>query len=241
LTSRETLSFNRLPTLNHHYITPPSCGYAADRSVETPAPQSCRLGFARLPRGTSLSWLSQQTRAARASTRPRQPGRSRHRPAVGAANRPFAAITPEVGGCGALGSGALKRPKRAMVDAWSGLDNRPVRPASRTATQEPSAPAGAHRRHRGNSRSIGPGTAAESGNGRDAPWQPNPAARPQPTIRAICGRPRWPTCCTCRPRPCPAWAKEGKLPFLKTLGGHRRYPEAEIRELAEELREEAMT
>jgi hypothetical protein len=34
------------------------------------------------------------------------------------------------------------------------------------------------------------------------------------------------------------WAKEGKLPFLKTLGGHRRYPEAEIRDLAEELREE---
>jgi hypothetical protein len=27
--------------------------------------------------------------------------------------------------------------------------------------------------------------------------------------------------------------------FLKTLGGHRRYPEAEIRELAEGLREEA--
>ena len=35
------------------------------------------------------------------------------------------------------------------------------------------------------------------------------------------------------------WAKEGKLPFLKTLGGHRRYPEAEIRELLTELREEA--
>ena len=35
------------------------------------------------------------------------------------------------------------------------------------------------------------------------------------------------------------WAKEGKLPFLKTLGGHRRYPEAEIRDLAEGLREEA--
>jgi uncharacterized protein YxjI len=34
-------------------------------------------------------------------------------------------------------------------------------------------------------------------------------------------------------------AKEGKLPFLKTLGGHRRYPEAEIRNLAEGLREEA--
>jgi excisionase family DNA binding protein len=37
------------------------------------------------------------------------------------------------------------------------------------------------------------------------------------------------------------WAKEGKLPFLKTLGGHRRFPEAEIRELAEGLREEAIT
>jgi excisionase family DNA binding protein len=35
------------------------------------------------------------------------------------------------------------------------------------------------------------------------------------------------------------WAKEGKLPFLRTLGGHRRYPEAEIRDLAEGLREEA--
>ena len=31
------------------------------------------------------------------------------------------------------------------------------------------------------------------------------------------------------------WAKEGKLPFLKTLGGHRRYPAAEIRQLAAEL------
>ena len=40
------------------------------------------------------------------------------------------------------------------------------------------------------------------------------------------------------PKTVARWAKEGKLPFLKTLGGHRRYPEAEIRELAEELREE---
>jgi excisionase family DNA binding protein len=40
------------------------------------------------------------------------------------------------------------------------------------------------------------------------------------------------------PKTVSRWAKEGKLPFLKTLGGHRRYPEAEIRELAKELREE---
>ena len=40
------------------------------------------------------------------------------------------------------------------------------------------------------------------------------------------------------PKTVSRWAKEGKLPFLKTLGGHRRYPEAEIRDLAEGLREE---
>ena len=37
------------------------------------------------------------------------------------------------------------------------------------------------------------------------------------------------------PKTVSRWAKEGKLPFLKTLGGHRRYPEAEIRQLANEL------
>jgi excisionase family DNA binding protein len=40
------------------------------------------------------------------------------------------------------------------------------------------------------------------------------------------------------PKTVSRWAKEGKLPFLKTLGGHRRYPEVKIRELANELREE---
>jgi excisionase family DNA binding protein len=39
------------------------------------------------------------------------------------------------------------------------------------------------------------------------------------------------------PKTVSRWAAEGKLPFLKTLGGHRRYPEAEIRELAGELTE----
>jgi excisionase family DNA binding protein len=37
------------------------------------------------------------------------------------------------------------------------------------------------------------------------------------------------------PKTVSRWAKEGKLPFLKTLGGHRRYPEAEIRQLANKL------
>lgn len=34
------------------------------------------------------------------------------------------------------------------------------------------------------------------------------------------------------------WAKDRKLPFLRTLGGHRRYPERDIRELAARLVEE---
>ena len=37
------------------------------------------------------------------------------------------------------------------------------------------------------------------------------------------------------PKTVSRWAKEGKLAFLKTLGGHRRYPAAEIRQLADEL------
>ena len=43
------------------------------------------------------------------------------------------------------------------------------------------------------------------------------------------------------PKTVSRWAQEGKLPVLKTLGGHRRYPEAEIRKLAEGLREEVTT
>ena len=31
------------------------------------------------------------------------------------------------------------------------------------------------------------------------------------------------------------WAQEGMLPFFRTLGGHRRYPDAEIRALLETL------
>ncbi|HYY77662.1 MAG TPA: helix-turn-helix domain-containing protein [Actinomycetes bacterium] len=38
-----------------------------------------------------------------------------------------------------------------------------------------------------------------------------------------------------------AWAKEGKLPYLRTLGGQRRYPEAAIRALVESLSAEVTT
>jgi excisionase family DNA binding protein len=34
------------------------------------------------------------------------------------------------------------------------------------------------------------------------------------------------------------WAQRGRLPYQRTLGGHRRYPEPAIRELAASLRQE---
>jgi excisionase family DNA binding protein len=40
------------------------------------------------------------------------------------------------------------------------------------------------------------------------------------------------------PKTISRWAKEGKLPFVRTLGGHRRYPEHQLRRLARGLREE---
>jgi excisionase family DNA binding protein len=40
------------------------------------------------------------------------------------------------------------------------------------------------------------------------------------------------------PKTVSRWAKEGRLPFMKTLGGHRRYPAAEIQELVDILRQE---
>ncbi len=139
----------------------------------------------------------------------------------------------------APGSYAMKRPKRAMVGAWSGLDNRPARPASSTATEEPSYTAGPHRRRRPNDRSN-PGPAQQPGppHERDAPWQPNPAARPQPPIPGYLSTGQVADLLYVSPKTVSRWAKDGKLPFMKTLGGHRRYPEAKIRELANELREE---
>jgi excisionase family DNA binding protein len=40
------------------------------------------------------------------------------------------------------------------------------------------------------------------------------------------------------PKTVARWAKDGRLPFQRTLGGHRRYPEAAIRELVASLAQE---
>ncbi|HLI57166.1 MAG TPA: helix-turn-helix domain-containing protein [Actinomycetota bacterium] len=43
------------------------------------------------------------------------------------------------------------------------------------------------------------------------------------------------------PKTVSRWAKEGKLPYVRTLGGHRRFPAAPIRELAGRLASESMS
>jgi excisionase family DNA binding protein len=40
------------------------------------------------------------------------------------------------------------------------------------------------------------------------------------------------------PKTVARWAQQGRLPYQRTLGGHRRYPEPAIRELAASLIEE---
>ena len=40
------------------------------------------------------------------------------------------------------------------------------------------------------------------------------------------------------PKTVARWAQQGLLPYQRTLGGHRRYPEPAIRELATSLTEE---
>jgi excisionase family DNA binding protein len=43
------------------------------------------------------------------------------------------------------------------------------------------------------------------------------------------------------PKTITRWAKQGLLPFQRTLGGHRRYPEPAIRELVASLTREVRT
>lgn len=43
----------------------------------------------------------------------------------------------------------------------------------------------------------------------------------------------------CTPKTVSRWAKEGKLPYTRTLGGHARFSEADIRALADQLHVQA--
>jgi excisionase family DNA binding protein len=125
-----------------------------------------------------------------------------------------------------------------MVGAWYGLDNRSCRPILNTAIAaylrrrfSPSA-------SRKKTGSFGSGPTTESTARKGC------AVAAQPSVKAATTAPRHLRAAEvadilhASPKTVSRWAKEGKLPFLKTLGGHRRYPEAEIRELATALREE---
>jgi excisionase family DNA binding protein len=139
----------------------------------------------------------------------------------------------------ALGSAALKRPKRAMVGAWSGLDNRPCWSGIQHATQQASAPqmpavaarpAGHRARHHCRVRQTKGCAVAAHPSGKAATNHPSYLRTGEVADILYVS-----------PKTVSRWAKDGRLPFLKTLGGQRRYPEAEIRDLAEELRQEAIT
>ncbi|HEX9697221.1 MAG TPA: helix-turn-helix domain-containing protein [Actinomycetota bacterium] len=41
------------------------------------------------------------------------------------------------------------------------------------------------------------------------------------------------------PKTVSRWAKEGRLPYMATLGGHRRFPKSEIERLTEDLNRSA--
>lgn len=41
------------------------------------------------------------------------------------------------------------------------------------------------------------------------------------------------------PKTVSRWAKEGRLSYMATLGGHRRFPQSEIRRLTEDLNRSA--
>ena len=43
------------------------------------------------------------------------------------------------------------------------------------------------------------------------------------------------------PKTISRWAQQGLLPYQRTLGGHRRYPEPAIREFAASLHQEVRT
>src|SRR5512132_2003569 len=125
---------------------------------------------------------------------------------------------------GALGSCPSKRPKRAMVGGWTGLDNRRVRPVP--SVEQPRSP-------------PGPAPLPESAARKGCAVAAQPSGKAATTYPSYLHTAEVADLLHISPKTVSRWAKEGKHPYLKTLGGHRRYPEAEIRQLAEGLRAEA--
>src|SRR5215207_7314418 len=117
-----------------------------------------------------------------------------------------------------------------MAGSWVGLHDRPVRPApSRVAATTMLGWPDEHPLLFGRESPAGP------------PHERGCAVAAQPSGKAAPELPRYlraaevAAILQVSPKTVSRWATEGKLPFLRTLGGHRRYPAAEIRQLADEL------
>jgi excisionase family DNA binding protein len=65
-----------------------------------------------------------------------------------------------------------------------------------------------------------------------------PAADPTPEPDRYLGAAGAAALLQVSPKTVSRWAKEGKLPYLRTLGGHRRYSERRLRELLDDLTQE---
>jgi excisionase family DNA binding protein len=122
-----------------------------------------------------------------------------------------------------------------MAGGWVGLHDRPVRPALSgmiasitPALSLPWCPD----QHRANpDPTPHSGSAARKGCAVAA----QPSGKAAPDLLPYLHTAEVADILHVSPKTVARWAKEGKLPFLKTLGGHRRYPAAEIRQLADAL------
>jgi len=134
-------------------------------------------------------------------------------------------------------TGMLKRPNLTMVGTCAGLHDRPVRPARSRVAASIVAASDLCCRGRTNERSLssGPGTAIGSAARKGCAVAAQPSGKAAPELSRYLHTAEVADILHVSPKTVSRWAKEGKLPFLKTLGGHRRYPAAEIRQLADEL------
>jgi excisionase family DNA binding protein len=130
---------------------------------------------------------------------------------------------------------APRRPNQAMVATLGGLHDLRVR---RAASRRP-PPSWLARpllswpdAHRAN---PGPGIRIGSRRMKESAVAAQPSSKAAPELPRYLRAAEVAAILQVSPKTVSRWAKEGKLPFLKTLGGHRRYPAAEIRQLADEL------
>jgi excisionase family DNA binding protein len=71
--------------------------------------------------------------------------------------------------------------------------------------------------------------------------QPQPARPAHPTRERYLLTSEVAKILNAHPRTVGRWARQGKLPHMRTVGGHRRFPETPIRALAEAMHVAATT